>query len=216
MLDLVEAIGPHSQDGEGATVILNFRGNLSAEGHEVVNDNADDMEAIGDDPGIGEPFFNEAAVGGTQIDANHPDPLPALERCHKAGQIFRASTWNNIEDFVVFEITESGRETSTLVESMLVDAQDNGAVEADALAGFSLGKLMIDAFDGGLPKLEKVGKRGGANAKVMLAIDLLAERLAAVSPGKNSGQLRNKRATAIQTAEAPGMDDQSGRLAKAA
>lgn len=116
---------------------------------------------------------------------------------------------------MVFEVAEGGGKAGALVEGMLIDAQKDGAVETDALAGLSLGELMIDTLYGGLTEFEKAGQSRGANAQVMLAIDLLAERLAAVAPGKHPGQLRDKRSSAIQTAKAPGMDNQPGHRAKA-
>lgn len=73
-----KAIGAHSQNSKRSAVILDVRGNLAAECHEVVNDNADDMEAVGDNASIGKPFFDEMAIGRAEVDADHTDPLSAL------------------------------------------------------------------------------------------------------------------------------------------
>lgn len=46
---------------------------------EVVIDNADDVEAIGDDPGLGKVSLNQSAVGAGEVDTDELNALAALE-----------------------------------------------------------------------------------------------------------------------------------------
>lgn len=77
-LDGSKSRGPHSKDGQGAAMVLNLWGDLAAKGHEVIKDDADDMEAVCDDASLWKPFFDEVAVGATEVDADHPHTLSAL------------------------------------------------------------------------------------------------------------------------------------------
>ena len=61
-------------------MVLDLRGDLAAESHEVVDDDADDVKAVGDDPSVGEPLFDKKAIRTAQIDANHLDPVSAFKR----------------------------------------------------------------------------------------------------------------------------------------
>ena len=45
--------------------------------HEVVVDNAHDVEAVGDDPGIGEVAADDVAVGTGEVDADDLYLMPS-------------------------------------------------------------------------------------------------------------------------------------------
>lgn len=102
-----------------------------------------------------------------------------------------------------------------LVEGVLVDAQHHWATQAETLLGFALGKLVVDALDGGAADVENPSESGDADAIVVLAIGVFAERFAAVAPGEDTGQRRDKAVMAIPASQPPGMDNQAGRFAKA-
>ena len=68
-----------TQDGEGADMVFDFRCDLSAEGHEMVNDDANDVEAIGNDFGVWEPLADQGAVGAGEVDADDLDALAAFK-----------------------------------------------------------------------------------------------------------------------------------------
>lgn len=81
---------------------------LAGKLQEVMLNNADDMEAVGHDEGVWEESADDASVADAQIDADHPDPVPAAklgEGVVKTGGRFPLE---EIEDAVIGEITEGG------------------------------------------------------------------------------------------------------------
>ena len=58
-----EVVLSFRQGSQGAAMVLDRRGDLTGQLQEVLDDNADDMEAIGNDLGSGEIGSNQAAVG---------------------------------------------------------------------------------------------------------------------------------------------------------
>lgn len=82
---------------------------------------------------------------------------------------------------MVFEVTESGAEALSFVESMLIDSKDQRALKRDAFGGFTAGELSVDAFDGGLTETLSPCNGPGADSLVMLLEDGLAEGLRSVS-----------------------------------
>jgi len=66
-------------------VVFNLRGDLAAESHEVVDDNPDDMKAVGDDACIWEPCSDEMPVRRAKVDADHADLFATLKPGNKRG-----------------------------------------------------------------------------------------------------------------------------------
>lgn len=62
---------------ESAAVVFEFWGHCSGEGHEVMVDEAHDMETVGDDPGIGKEAADDIAVGAGEIDTDDSDLVPS-------------------------------------------------------------------------------------------------------------------------------------------
>jgi len=65
-----------------------------------------DMKAICYNAGIGEPFFHEGSVALTQVDADDPAPLPALQAGEMRVEFFGAFARKDIENSVVPQITK--------------------------------------------------------------------------------------------------------------
>ena len=63
--------------GESAAMVFELRGHCSGEGHEVMVDEAHDMKAVGDDPGIGKEAADGVAVGAGKIDTDDLDLVPS-------------------------------------------------------------------------------------------------------------------------------------------
>ena len=95
----------------------------------MLGDNADDMEAIGNDLGSGEIGSNQGAVGTGKIDSNHANLVSAFESGQKGSQIPWTAAGNNIEDPVVLKITEGGGKTLPLVKGVLVDPENPRALK---------------------------------------------------------------------------------------
>lgn len=66
----------------------------------MLGDDADDMEAIGDDLSFGKVGGNQAAIGTGEINAN-PHLLSALESGQKRAQSTWTAPGHDIEDAVV-------------------------------------------------------------------------------------------------------------------
>ena len=124
-----EVVLSFAQSPQEAAVVLDCGGNLAGQLQEVLDDNADDMEAIGNDLGSREVGSNQAAIGTGKIDANHANLVSALESAQKAAQIPWTAAGNNIEDPVVLKITEGGGKTLPLVQGVLVDTENPRALQ---------------------------------------------------------------------------------------
>lgn len=116
-----------AQGGEEAAVLGDFGSDLTEEFEEVVLDDTDDVEAVGNDFGLWEVSFDEGAVGGAQIDADDAHLVPAVQGLEEAFEVLGAFALHDIEDLVVAQVTEGGGEAAALVQSMLVDAEELGA-----------------------------------------------------------------------------------------
>ena len=113
----------HAQGGERAGVILDLGSDLTGKVHEMLDDDADDMEAVGDDFGVWEPFADQGAVRAGEVDADHAHTFTALEGLKEGDQVGAGSALDDIEDLVVFKIAKSGGKALALVEGVLVDAK---------------------------------------------------------------------------------------------
>jgi hypothetical protein len=98
----------------------------------------------------------------------------------------------DFEDLVIFQITEGGAKALALMQSMLVDAQIQGAVAGDPLGRFAERKLLVNAPNSRLAELLAAAQGTGTDALVVLLIDVIAEGLGAVPVRPHSGQFRQK------------------------
>ena len=64
---------------EVAAMVLEFGNQETCELDEVMIDDSDDVEAIGNDTGVGKVSLNESSVGTGKVDANELNTVPALE-----------------------------------------------------------------------------------------------------------------------------------------
>jgi hypothetical protein len=72
-------------------------------GQEVVIDEADDMEAIGDDPGLGEVLADDGAIHARQIHTHDSHPVLAGEFRQVVLQGGLAAAQHHIKDFVALK-----------------------------------------------------------------------------------------------------------------
>jgi hypothetical protein len=122
----------------------------------------------------------------------------------------------NFEDPVILKVTEGGAEALAFVQGVLIDAQIEGAVQADTFAGLADGKLLVDPSDSGLSKLLAPAQGTGTDALMVLLVDIIAEGLGAMPIRPYSGELGNKAAPAADTLQAPRLDDQFTLMAETA
>ena len=120
----VVAVAAHQRDQ--AAVLGPGRIDLSPAGQEVVVDEADHMEAVGDDDRPRKLFMDDRAVDYGQIHADDPDLLFAFEpkKIRLQGG-FRAAE-REVVNAVVLQIAESGGVALLAREEVLIDAQNPG------------------------------------------------------------------------------------------
>lgn len=170
-------------------------------------DQTNGMESVGDNPGSGEPLANEPAVRAGEVDTNEPDLVPSFESSKEGSELFLAPARMDIEDAMVLQVAEGGAEALSFVQGMLVDAQIQGAVQADALFGLTDGKLLVDPADGGLPELLAPAQGARADTLLVLLVDVVAKGFGAVAVGPHPGKLGHEALTATGALQTPCMDD---------
>lgn len=130
-------------------MLLDRRGDLAAKIHEVMLDEADDMEAVCNDACVRKVLFNQCAVAGAHIHANDPDFVAALQRFEEGLKILSAFSLGNIEDAMPFKVAEGGGKSTTFVKGVFIDTEDFRAFSREPFFGFALSELLINAFDRG-------------------------------------------------------------------
>jgi len=208
-LGLGEPVGALAQGGEVSAVASEFGGDAPEEFHEVVEGQADDVEAVGDDACVGEVSADKGPVGGAHVDADHANPFPASESGEKGFERGSGLALDDVEDAVVAQIAEGGGEAAALVEGVLVDAENLRALERDSLACPAHGELVVDAFDGGGAHAGDPCHARAADALVMIAVDASSERFGGVAPRPDAGQRLDEAGAALKAQEAAALDDQS-------
>ncbi len=68
-----------AQHAQKTTMVFELRNDLTGQLQEVVLKNAHNMEPIGHDAGVGEPFSHQGPVSTGEVDANHLDLLTPLQ-----------------------------------------------------------------------------------------------------------------------------------------
>lgn len=172
-----EVFWVHSQEVKDAALVSDFWVDLTGEVHEVVGDDADDVEAICDDFGVWEIASDDASVGEAQINADEFDLVAALELGEEGFQGSPAFTGDDVEDLVVFEVAKGGGKALFFMKGVFVNAEDLRALKRDPLGGFASVEMLVDALDGGGSDFGDPGQSGGANAFMMETGGAFTERL---------------------------------------
>jgi hypothetical protein len=204
-----------AQGSKEASLLFDLRSDLAEELQEVVLHDANDVEAISNDFCIGEVASDDSAVGGTQVDADQPYSLPAFQRVKEGFEGAGTLSFDHIEDFVIAEIAEGGGEAAALVEGVFVDAEFEGALQADALASFAVGMLVVDAFDGGAAQGSAGSHRRTADAFVMKLVDTATEGLGGMSAGPDAFERLHEAFRTAQAAVSAAADQEGGLLTEA-
>lgn len=115
----------------------------------MVIDDTHDVEAVRNDPGIGEEAADDIAVWTRKINTDHLD-LVASAQCSQIGcQIGNASARPDVEDAVVAKVAKCGAEPLGLVQRVLVDTKVLRALERESFIRLAACELRVDAADGG-------------------------------------------------------------------
>lgn len=143
-----------AQGSEVTPVMLHVRNELANEIHEVLLDEADDVEAVCDDPRLGEVSSDQGAIGAAQIHADEADVFFAFEGGEVGVKILRVTAFDDIEDAVSAQVAEgrgelrsSSEAGSFSVDGMFVDAEDGRTDAVGAFPCFARGVFVVEAFD---------------------------------------------------------------------
>ena len=145
-----------AQGSEISPVMFHMRNELANKIHEVLLDQANDVKAVRDDPGLGEVSSDQGAIGAAQIHADDADLFFAFEGGEVGVKILRVTAFDDIEDAVGAQVAEGRGEprhapvtSSFSVDGVFVDAEDGRTDAVGTFSGFDLGVLVIEALDGG-------------------------------------------------------------------
>jgi hypothetical protein len=119
-----QALGVFAQGGKIAPALFDTGSDLTTQIHEVVLDEADDMEAIRNDASLWEVALDEGAVACAHIDANDSHFMPAMQGFKEFFEIRGAFALGDIKDPMSFEITEGGGEAAAFVKGVFVNPED--------------------------------------------------------------------------------------------
>ena len=148
---------------------------------------ADDMEAISYDTGVGEEAANESPVGTGQVDADQPYLLAALELTEVASQVLATASFHQIEDSMVLQITQGRHHLVATMQAVLIDTQYLGTVHTRAFAGLQTGELFVDPPYRRLSQLPPIGQSRTTDPVLVILVDTLAEGLTTLAPGQDPG-----------------------------
>ncbi len=144
-----------AQGSERSPVMLHVGNELANEIHEVLLDEANDVEAVRDDPGLGEVSSDQRAIGAAQIHADDADVFLAFKGGEVGVKVLRVTPFDDIEDAVGAKVAEGRGEprpapvtSSFSVDGVFVDAEDGRADAVRAFPCFALGIFVVEPFDG--------------------------------------------------------------------
>ena len=95
-----EVFGTSADSGEIASVVFDMGRELPDQFDEVLLDDSNDVESIGDDFGVGEVFSDQGPVGTAEIHADEADVFLAFKRGKIFIDVLRVTALDDIEDAV--------------------------------------------------------------------------------------------------------------------
>lgn len=176
-------------------------------------DHSDDMEAVGDDLGVGEVFADKGAVGTAQVHADDADVFLSLERVEVGVEDLRVAALDDVEDAMGAQVAEGGGELgcasmagSFALDGVLVDTQHRRADPVGAFSGFACGVFVIEAFDRGRPDAFALGEDASWDAVAVTLVDVLPVGLGGVPVGFDAGERWDEGLAAAAALVATGVD----------
>lgn len=176
-------------------------------------DDPNDVEAIGDDLGVGEVFANEGAIGRAQIHADDADVFLALELSEVSIEIFWGAACDDIEDSVGAQVAEGRCElrASTVssafaMDGVFINAKNRRADAIGAFSGFDLGILVVESLDGSRTDALAVSEDTTGDTIVVALVDGFAEGFGGVAIGLDAREGWEKRLAALSALVAMDVD----------
>ena len=202
-------------------MVFDLGNDLAHQVHEVLLDHTDDVEAIGDDLGVGEVPADQGAIGGAQIHADDADVFFAFEGAEVGVKFLRVTAFDDIEDPMGSQIAKSRGELgaapvagSLAMDGVLVNAEDGRADTVRTFPGFDLGVFVIEAFDRGGANAFPMREDAASDAIAVVLIDRLAEGLGGVALALDAGEWWDERFATASALIAVGVDMKQDRAAE--
>lgn len=182
--------------------------------HEVMVDDAHDMKAVGDDPGVGEEAADDVTVGTGEVDTDHLHFVTAAQGKQVGAQLRDASPRSDVENAVVAQIAKRGAEALLFVQGVFVDTEIAGALQGESFIGLAACELGVDTAHRGGTQPLVAGDGAGADAVMVVFENLLPEGFGAVPALGDTGQPRKEAAQATGALEPSGVDVQDTRASE--
>jgi len=180
-------------------MVFDFGSDLAHEIHEVLLDHTDDVEAIGDDPGVGEVTTDQGTVGAAQIHADDTDVFFAVEPTEVSVEILWIPAFDDIENAVGPEVAEGRGEPgspsmpgSFPVDGVFIDTEDGRTDAIGTFPGFLLGVFAVEAFDSSRADPFPMSEDAAGNTVAMALVDGLPKRFGGLAIGFDAGESRDK------------------------
>ena len=148
---------------------------LFAEFHEVVLYHSYDVEAVGDDFGIGEAFSNDGPVAGAQVHAKHLYLFSVFITFQGFFYFDEGFALDDVVDAVVTQVGNSGGEFSPFVDGVFVDDDHEGSGVVQGFFDFEMESFVDDAFNGTWECAEFVGNGFVVNVFYVFVCDGVPE-----------------------------------------
>jgi hypothetical protein len=211
-----------AQGGEVSPVMFHVRNELANKIHEVLLDEANDVEAVCDDSGPGEVSLDQRAIGTAQIHADEADVFFAFEGGEVGVKVLRVTAFDDVEDAVIAQVAEGcGEPCSPLVagpfsvDGVFVDAEDGRADSVGVFPGFACGVFVVEAFDRGMADAFASGQNASGNAIAVTLVDGLSEGFGGLAIGFDAREFRKERPVTATAFKALGVDFEEDRPAEA-
>jgi hypothetical protein len=196
-----EIVAVAAHEAEQAAVLAGDRIDLPPGGQKMLIDEADDVEAVGDDTGVGEVLLHQSAIGDREIHAHHTHVLFGLQTLKIGFQSGFGAAQDHIIDFVVLQVAEGGGIALAPGEKVLVDAEDARATRRAQFGELALEGAPEVTLDGGGAERLAPAQPAAVDAVEVVAKDHLLEGFAGALPEENTREALAEVASASPATE---------------
>ena len=152
-------------------------------------DQANDVETISDDQGIGEVVSDQRPTGRGQVHADDADPVPAFEFAEIVLQCQLAAAEYHIVDLVFGQITEGGCKPVLSGKEVFVNAEHAGTLGTLQFRRLAAEKILKVTLYRGVPNALPFSQPAAVDAVPVQLEDVAAERLGRPLVFENPGKL---------------------------
>ena len=181
---------------------------LPPTGQKVVVDEANDVEAISHDLGIGKVLADQGAVNAGQVHADDPHAILAWQFRQVVLQGRFAAPQYHIEDLVCPQVAEGSRVAIFPGKEVLIDAEHPGACGTASFGILALQVILEPAFDSGSTDIFPPPQAAAVHPVIMRHKHAPAEWLGGPFVRQDAGKALPKRPAAVFATELAGFQFQ--------